>query len=293
MLVSLPESDIKNLPPIVRREILSPKVNDKVLGFDQRRITIDKLISIYDINFKVLKNEFGETLLDKDGKIMTDQQLRVAEFADELKRHSLTYEEVIEAYRLAAGAYLTDDFGELIRFYPTLSTAQCSKILKAYAEMKLQDPKHTVGIDTIKKLIAKQKESDETEKKKIWKAEFLQVVKVVVEGKNTFNAINYWDYAISKGGMKEFILLSNDEKTEKITYKFKEIFQKEYEKENSYILTKAEKEYISDYLQSPDKGIDKRGADAYKRIEGMAIFQIKNQLVIDWILEEHRKKISK
>lgn len=252
---------------------------------DQRKKTIDKLISMYDINFKVV----GE----KDGMNLTDQQLRVAEFADELKRHNLTYEEVIEAYRLTAGAYLTDDFGELIKFYPTLSTAQCSKILKAYAEMKLHDPKHTAGIDTIKKLIAKQKESDETEKKKIWKSEFLQVVKAVIDGRTIFNAINYWDYAISKGGMKEFISLSDDKKTEKIIQKFKEIFQKEYEKENSYILTKAEKEYISDYLQSPDKGIDKRGADAYKRIEGMAIFQIKNQLIIDWILEEHRKKNSK
>lgn len=249
---------------------------------EQRKKTIDKLISMYDINFKIV----GE----KDGVNLTDQQLRVAEFADELKRHNLTYEEVIEAYRLAAGAYLIDDFGELIKFYPTLSTAQCSKILKAYAEMKLQDPKHTAGTDKLKKMITEQKENDETEKKKIWKSEFLQVVKAVIDGKSTFNAINYWDYAISKGGMKEFLSLSDDEKTEKIVNKFKEIYEEQSEKINSYILTKAEKEYISDYLQSPDKGIDKRGADAYKRIEGMAIFQIKNQLVIDWILQQHRKK---
>lgn len=279
------ESDYQSLPRIIKLEVASPALSDKQFGHREKERTINKLISIFNIKFELMENENRE--------LVSEQSLRMSEFATAISRFKLNYDEIIEAYRLASEGFLKNDFGETIRFFPTLSTAQCSQILKAYSEMKLQDPKHTAGTEKIKKLIANQKESDETEKKKIWKAEFLKVVKSVIDGKNTFNAINYWDYAISKGGMKQFLALSDDEKTEKIKIKFKEIFDEQSKKENSYVLTKSEKEYISDYLQNQDKGIDTRGADAYKRIEGMAIFQIKNQLVIDWILEEHRKKISK
>ena len=128
------ESNISNLPEIVKREILYPKLNDKDFGSAERQKTTDRIISMFQIKF-----ESPEA-----------QKLARAEYGRFLKDYTLTSEEVLEAYRMVAKLQLLDHKGEPIKFYPNLSIGQAGEILKAYQEFKIENPLHTKGYSQIK-----------------------------------------------------------------------------------------------------------------------------------------------
>ena len=133
----MPESIIKNLPEIVKKEILYPKLNDKDNGIIERQKTVSRIISMFQIKF------------DNDDS----QKLAMSEYGSFLREYSLTSEEVLEAYRMVAKLQLLDHKGEPIKFYPNLSIGQAGEILKAYQEFKIENPLHTKGYSQIKEFL--------------------------------------------------------------------------------------------------------------------------------------------
>ena len=123
-----------NLPEIVKREVLFPKLNDNDFGSSERQKTTTRIISMFQIKFDTAES----------------QKLAMAEYGSFLRDYSLTAEEVLEAYRMVAKLQLLDHKGEPIKFYPNLSIGQAGEILKAYQDYKIENPLHTKGYSQIK-----------------------------------------------------------------------------------------------------------------------------------------------
>ena len=132
--ISLTDLNTLNLPDIVKREVLYPKLNDKEIGSNERQKTTARIVSMFQIKFDSSQS----------------QNLAMAEYGRFLQDYSLTSDEVLEAYRMVAKLQLLDHKGEPIKFYPNLSIGQAGEILKSYQEFKIENPKHTQGISQIK-----------------------------------------------------------------------------------------------------------------------------------------------
>lgn len=130
----LPDSLIKNLPEIVRREILHPKVNDREFGMPERQKASARIVNMFQMKFE-----------DSNS-----QELAMGEFGTFLRDYALTADEILEAYRMVAKLELVDFQGEPIVFYPNLSIGQAGKILKAYQDHKIESVQHTKGTNQIK-----------------------------------------------------------------------------------------------------------------------------------------------
>lgn len=240
----------------------------------ERKKTVDKLISMFDITFKVI----GE----KDGKEISDQELRSAEFKDVLKRFSLTYHEVTEAYRMASEAQLRDHNGEIINFFPTLSTTQGAKILTAYTQYKIDHPDHSKGFTRLQELIKKTKDEDEVYKKNQRKLEFIKVANAVMKGLVTHDACKFFDDVVKKGGLQDF---TPEKQKTMLEDRIRQIYTTEAEKAGSYLLSKDEADYLKAFFAKETTEIDARGQEAFNRIYNIAVAQIKNELVSNWIRE--------
>ena len=153
--ISLTDLNTLNLPDIVKREVLYPKLNDKEIGSNERQKTTARIVSMFQIKFDSSQS----------------QNLAMAEYGRFLQDYSLTSEEVLEAYRMVAKLQLLDHKGEPIKFYPNLSIGQAGEILKSYQDFKIENPKHTQGIAQIKAFLRPPDQEPTEEEKRAKRAQ--------------------------------------------------------------------------------------------------------------------------
>lgn len=266
-MLSLTDLNILNLPEIVKREILYPKLNNKEFGTIERQKTVSRIISMFQIKFDSLEA----------------QNLAMSEYGSFLRGYSLTSEEVLEAYRMCAKLELTDFKGEIIKFYPNLSIGQLGEILRAYIDYKTGNQQHTKGVEKIKAFLNPPPEVSPEEKKAIKKANWDKMINAAKEDKECTHAFLFYEYFVKKGAFSKFLQDQNAQSI-KIEQKMKFILNSEKKKIKNAIFKKDELEILSNFLyeNKPSK------SSCIERLQNMATVEVKNDLVFN-----HVKKIIK
>lgn len=286
----LEKSDISSLPEIVQREVKYPSVKDKVHGMNERMKVGQRLVSAFQIKFEKLEGIDLTNPEDPNKKKLTPSEIAYAEFGAYLKTfpYHITGEEILEAYRMASRGELRDFLGNLIPFFPTLSTAQAGKILMAYQEFKVHSQQHTMGMQKLKKLInpetERTPEEARAEKRRNWEV----LTQSVKESKPCDHAFLFYETVLKKGGLKKFV---SDPIAQKIVIKKKmnEVLQTERKKTKSMIFNQYEIKHLSEYFRDPKEYLHKDVNHAFERLQAMATTLVKNDLVYNFL----KKQINK
>ncbi|SHJ21215.1 hypothetical protein SAMN05443429_11252 [Cruoricaptor ignavus] len=184
---SLTARNISSLPDIVKREIMSPKLNDRELGHSERKKLTARIITMLGVKFT------------DDAEM----QLAQAEFGTLLRSYSLTAQEVIEAYRMAIKKELPNADGEPIKVYPNLSTIQAGEILSAYINFKVESVAHTKGIEKLRGFLKPPTAEPTQEEKEIASRKIIDSVRgEVSERGSSEKAFLIYNYLCER---KEFI----------------------------------------------------------------------------------------
>lgn len=287
-LKSFPVQDIQNLPDIVKREILHPALNDKELGTYERKKVTKRLISMLQI-------KFDSKPQDAHPDDLSPQELAMAEFGSFIRQYPLTSEEVIEAYRMGARKQLLDIKGNVIQIYPNLSIIQAGEVLNSYQEYKTENQQHTKGIQKLK-LLANPETTISPEEAKANNKRLLQkLADSIVENKPCGHAFLFFELVIKKGGLKSF-LISTEAQNLVIRKKMKEIIDLEKRKKKSVFFNPYELNQLSGFFKSNSNEILKEIKFSFERLQAMAITQVKNDLVYNWmtkqIIKKNKMKIS-
>lgn len=279
---SLTVQDIQNLPDVVKREILYPKLNDKEQGASEREKLTKRLISMLQIKFEPKP---ARSLPEE----LSPQELAMAEFGSYIRRYPLTAEEVIEAYRMGIDKNLLDTSGNIIQVYPNLSVIQAGEVLNAYQNYKTENSLHTNGIKNLKLLLNPEKPISPEEARANRKYLLQKLGEAVIEDKPCVHAFRFFDFVVNKGGLKAFL---TNEKAQIILLhnKMNEIVKVEKMKSKSVFFNLYELKQFTEYFQSGSDQIAKEMKFSYDRLQSMAITQVRNDLVYGWFKKQFIKK---
>lgn len=274
-------SVISNLPEIVKKEVLHPSVKDKVFGAQERQNVALRLISAFQMSFPKLEGVNYENGI-------TPTEMAVSEFGTYLKvfPYHLTGPEILEAYRMASRGELSDFLGNKIELYPNLKVAQAGKILMAYQEYKIDNQQHTLGIQKLKQIVSPDSLPTPEENKALKRQNWDLLILAVKENKPCAHAFLFFELAVKKGGLKNFIQDSNAQVivTKK---KMEQITWEEKKKVKSAIFNSFEIKNLLEYFRTDM--LDVQAQFAFERLQAMATVQVKNDLVYNWLKKELKR----
>ncbi|WP_150114777.1 hypothetical protein [Chryseobacterium sp. IHB B 17019] len=197
----------------------------------------------------------------------------------------LTATEIYHAHKMAIQRNLLDQNGNEIECLPMLSTNTTGKILKAYERYKQNDQQLQEGRERLKLILNPPPEPTEEEKKAERKRNWDSLVEAVKKGQNCEHAFLFYELAIKKGGLESFV---NDENVQKIAIKDKmvQILAKEKLKPRSILFNTYELKKLSDYFEDNKKPMTDEIAYSFDRLQALAITQVKNDKVYEWVKQQ-------
>ncbi|WP_183147981.1 hypothetical protein [Chryseobacterium nematophagum] len=273
---------IQNLPDIVKRDILYPKLNDKALGAVEREKVTKRLISMLQIKFDFRPKE-------SEADELSPQEMAMAEFGSFLRQYSLTGEEVLEAYRMGIKKQLCDVKGEIIQIYPNLSIIQAGEVLNAYMDYRRENKQHTDGVEKLKALVYPPKEISAEEIKAVRKRNKETFLRALEENKPCEHSFLYFNEVIKRGGLKSF--LANKEAVKIAIYnKMRDILEKEKIKQKSAYFNSFEISHLSHYFTHQLDELPVAVKFAFEKLQTMAMIQVKNELTYNWFRKQIIKK---
>lgn len=274
-------SVISNLPEIVKKEVLYPSVKDTEKGREERQKIAMRLISAFQISFPKLEG------IDYENGVKP-MEMAVGEFGAYLKAfpYHLTGEEILEAYRMASRGELLDFLGKQIQFFPNLQTAQAGRILMAYQDFKIGNQQHTIGIQKLKKILTPTAEPTPEESKALKLQNWENLLDSVKKGIPCAHAFLFYEFAVKKGGFKNFIK-NNNAQVFLVRKKMQSIIWEEKKKVKSATFNNFEITHLIDYFKTDL--LYNQAQFAFERLKAMALVQVKNELVYNWLKKELRK----
>lgn len=201
----------------------------------------------------------------------------------------LTATEIYHAHKMAIQRRLLDQNGNEIECLPMLSTNTTGKILKAYERFKLSDKQLEEGREKLRLILNPPVELTEEQKKAIKKKNWDALVEAVKTDTKCEHAFLFYELAIRKGGLQSFV---NDEQVQKIAIKDKMtyILGKEKLKPRSLLFNPVELKNLSDYFEDKTKPMTSTIAYSFDRLQALAITQVKNDKVYEWVKEQINRK---
>ncbi len=226
---------------------------------------------------------------------LSPQELAMAEFGSFIRQYPLTSEEVIEAYRMGARKQLLDIKGNIIQIYPNLSIIQAGEVLNSYQEYKTENHQHTKGIQKLK-LLANPEPTISKEEAKANNKKLLQkLADSIIENKPCGHAFLFFEFVIKKGGLKSF-LADIEAQNLVIRKKMREILEVERKKVKSVFFSPHEISRLSGFILFKNDIPFTDIKFSFERLQAMAITQVKNDLVYNWmtkqIIKKNKMKIS-
>jgi len=204
----------------------------------------------------------------------------------------LTAAEIYHAHKMAIQRSLLDQNGKEIECLPMLSTNTTGKILKAYERYKQNDKLLEEGREKLKLILNPLPEPTEEEKKAERKRNWDSLVEAVKNNQKCEHAFLFYDRAIKKGALQSFITDVNGQKTA-IKEKMIQVLTDEKKKPKSVLFNTFELKNLSDYFEDKKKAMTDDIAFSFDRLQSMAITQVKNDLVYNWVKEEITKNGNK
>ncbi|PIF44326.1 hypothetical protein CLU96_1269 [Chryseobacterium sp. 52] len=210
----------------------------------------------------------------------------------------LTAPEIIEAYTMALKkelkifdenkAYKSSEYeGEFIKVYPNLSLITAGEILKAYIEHKRIDKQLERGKNMIEKFlnppIPETKEQRKERHLKLWE----QLKYSILENKKCTHAFLFYEALVKKGAFKNFV--GNEAaQTVVIKQKMHRILVIESENKKT-IFNRNEIFHLKLLCKSKDYVLPDVIDFALNRLKGMAIVEVKNDLVYNHVKKQIKK----
>lgn len=206
--------------------------------------------------------------------------------------YRLTAPEIIAAYTMALKkelkifdenkAYKSSEYeGEFIKIYPNLSLITAGEILNAYIEHKRIDKKWETGRNAISKYLNAPSEISPEFKKerrlRLWE----NLKKCVAENRPCVHAFLFYESLVKKGSFKEFV---GNENAQMIVIKKKmyKIIIAQLESKKS-IFTRNEITHLKLFCTAKDYEIPDVVNFAFANLKGMAIVEVKNDLVYNFV----------
>jgi len=211
----------------------------------------------------------------------------------------LTAPEIVEAYTMAlkkelkifdeTKAYKNPEYeGEFIKVYPNLSLITAGEILNAYIEYKKIDKKLESGRNAISEhLNAPPEVTPEMKKERrlmLWE----NLKNCVAENKPCVHAFLFYESLVKKGLFKEFV---GNENAQMIVIKKKmyKIILAQSENRKS-IFNRNEITHLKLFCTVKDYVTPDTIDFSFKNLKGMAIVEVKNDLVYNYVKKQLKKK---
>ncbi len=203
--------------------------------------------------------------------------------------YRLTASEIFHAHRMALKRELLDQNGNEIECLPMLSTNTTGKILKAYERYKQNDKQLEEGRERLKLLLNPPAELTDEEKKAERKKNWDSLVEAVKNDRKCDHAFLFYDLSVKKGGVQSFV---NDEsfRREAIRTMMIDLLGREKLKPKSILFNTFELNKLSKYFEDKPLPLTDDLAHAFDRLKSMAIVQVKNEMVYDWVKKNIKTK---
>ena len=180
--------------------------------------------------------------------------------------------------------------GETVEYFREIDLSILGKIETAYIQFKQKDTKYEKGKKRISEYLNNQQiESEESKKErrlKLWE----EIKKCVSENKPCVHAFLFYERLIKKGAFKNFV--GNKEAQETVLKKkMQSIIRKEADKKFS-VFNRNEMFHLKLFLTDKDYQLPETISFGLDTLTGMAIVEVKNDLVYNYVKKQLNKIIN-
>jgi hypothetical protein len=267
--LSILKQQYNELPKILQREIFLEYIGKSSSEIKEK--LVNDILTVFQVR-------------DRNGEKESMMETWLLFIVD----YRLTATEIFYAHRMALKRELLDANGNEIECLPMLSTNTTGKILKAYERFKLTDKQLEEGRERLKLILNPPVELTEEQKKAEKKKNWDSLVEAVKKDEKCVHAFLFYELAIKKGGLGSF-LSNTDAQKIAIKSKMEQILVEEKIKPKTILFNAFELKKLSDYFEDKKKPLTDDIAFSFDRLHAMAITQVKNDLVYNWVKEEIKK----